>query len=57
MYESGWAAVAQHTSGVVLVYNPEKAGNDNEVRVSVFKARKFMGGHLSQTQKERERGN
>mmetsp|Transcript_66349 Transcript_66349/g.130080 ORF Transcript_66349/g.130080 Transcript_66349/m.130080 type:complete len:111 (+) Transcript_66349:146-478(+) len=31
MFESGWAAVAQHASGVVLVYNPEKAGNDNEV--------------------------
>jgi len=30
-FESGWPAVSQHADGVVLVYNPEKAGNDVEV--------------------------
>ena len=30
-FESGWRAVMQHCDGVLLVYNPERAGNDVEI--------------------------
>eukprot|EP00615_Pteridomonas_danica_P009275 CAMPEP_0114363556 /NCGR_PEP_ID=MMETSP0101-20121206/26689_1 /TAXON_ID=38822 ORGANISM="Pteridomonas danica, Strain PT" /NCGR_SAMPLE_ID=MMETSP0101 /ASSEMBLY_ACC=CAM_ASM_000211 /LENGTH=197 /DNA_ID=CAMNT_0001510325 /DNA_START=18 /DNA_END=611 /DNA_ORIENTATION=- len=30
-FESGWPAIMQHADGVILVYNPDKAGNDIEI--------------------------